>query len=858
MTSRLVPIALLALSLSGGCAAFDDDAPPTSTQTSTSQPGGDTVGSTDPVVSNSDAFGGDSGLVSHGVGEACQKTASGQSDCRIGLRCLDGLCQPVGDTPQNSFCTLSAECADGLYCGFSGRCEPSGEATEGQACSSPADCAPDLRCQIVGVAGVCAPGGEADMGDACQGHGDCFNGLLCNSQDVCGFGSFGIGFTPWAGRGPDCEGPDDGAPRPYFELPRGDGPVEFFRVPWPTDARMRGGVLDMTGFATPGRGLLDFDPVQRLLDALTADSAGFSTEPTAFFRFSTPIAFATVTSKTVRFVNVDPQSPQYGWGLSYGWTVTDGGGRYICPRYVAVRPAWSSPLLPGTTYAVILTNGITSNAGVPLARDADFDLMMAETAPTDPIELSAWEAHAKLRTFLADEEKAGELTDAAVVAAAVFTTRDVEALPAGLREAVHAADKPAPKGLTLCDGATTSPCDDGLTGDEHVRGCVGVSGDFYELHMRVPLPVFQKGTKPYLTPNDDGRLTTTSGGAPMVAGTEDVCVSLTIPKNVTMPDTGWPVMLYGHGTGGTFRSAVKDVAGPLAAIDVDGTSIGVATVGWEGPMHGERRGSELDPEVLFYNFGNPLAAQANVLQGVADIYALVRAFAGLEIKADDSPTGKALAFDASRVMLTGHSQGSSYGPIAAAFEPDLKLTVWSGAGGGLVLSLLNKTSPVNVPQGIAAALQEINGTEVVVLNDVHPVLGLMQMAFDVADPISFARRQVREPLEAVGAQHVLHIYGVTDTYTPVPTIQALAKALGLEHVAPVVTPFGLYADETGPTEAPVKGNKHNGTVTAGLVQYEADGYDGHFVLFREAAAMAQYTHFVGSFVADGVPTIIAP
>ena len=43
------------------------------------------------------------------------------------------------------------------------------------------------------------------------------------------------------------------------------------------------------------------------------------------------------------------------------------------------------------------------------------------------------------------------------------------------------------------------------------------------------------------------------------------------------------------------------------------------------PQHGERRGDSTDePEGLFYNFLNPRAARDNVLQGSADLMAVVR------------------------------------------------------------------------------------------------------------------------------------------------------------------------------------------------------------------------------------------
>ena len=46
--------------------------------------------------------------------------------------------------------------------------------------------------------------------------------------------------------------------------------------------------------------------------------------------------------------------------------------------------------------------------------------------------------------------------------------------------------------------------------------------------------------------------------APHVVRTENVCLSLTIPKGVGMPANGWPLVIYAHGTGGSFRSHMRE------------------------------------------------------------------------------------------------------------------------------------------------------------------------------------------------------------------------------------------------------------------------------------------------------------
>src|SRR5690606_34419816 len=100
-----------------------------------------------------------------------------------------------------------------------------------------------------------------------------------------------------------------------------------------------------------------------------------------------------------------------------------------------------------------------------------------------------------------------------------------------------------------------------------------------------------------------------AGGGIQTSGpvrNEDVCLSLTVPK-VSMPASGWPLVVFAHGTGGSFRSHVRpEVAGALAAAAIPGGSVPVAVLGIDQVSHGPRRnGSTQSPNNLFFNFMNP-------------------------------------------------------------------------------------------------------------------------------------------------------------------------------------------------------------------------------------------------------------
>ena len=128
-----------------------------------------------------------------------------------------------------------------------------------------------------------------------------------------------------------------------------------------------------------------------------------------------------------------------------------------------------------------------------------------------------------------------------VAVAAVFTTGDPWEATSKTRDIVRTSPITSTD-FTLCDEGVTSPCDDGLEGAAHVRGCFGADPLFDELHTTASLPILQQGTAPYL--DEGGDLSSPA----RIQRREDVCVSVTVPK-LEMPEAGWPVVVYAHVSG---------------------------------------------------------------------------------------------------------------------------------------------------------------------------------------------------------------------------------------------------------------------------------------------------------------------
>ena len=493
--------------------------------------------------------------------------------------------------------------------------------------------------------------------------------------------------------------------------------------------------------------------------------------------------------------------------------------------------------------------------------DDDLVTLLSGTRPNDAAMAEAWDRYAKLRQYLADEE----ISPADVVGAAVFTTADTQGVISKVRAGVQAATPPQLTDVTLCAEGVESPCadpdGDGPLPTEAKREC-GNNPAFHEIHGKISLGVYQEGTPPYLEPKDGGNIKLGPGGVPQVVRTEEVCFSLTIPKSAA-PASGFPLVFYGHGTGGTFRSQVADGTAELMALaEASETGPGIATMGIDGVAHGTRRGEiPLDPETLFFNFANPRGARGNVYQAAIDFFSLVR-----WAQSHEGPlAGVSGSLDSSRMGYIGHSQGATTGPLFLAYEPAIGPVVLSGAGAGLIESLLNKKSPADVSAGISVALRDSPSAT-------HPVLSLLQQYFDPVDNVNYGRMLTKTP--AIEQPHdLLVIYGAGDTFTPPQTTRLLADVLGINMVAPAVDigqgeafdGYGAGADEDPEADRvvdpPVEADTVVGmaSITAGLLGFEpAEGQDGHFVLFNNPTAQTQVREFFATRFKTGVATIIAP
>jgi hypothetical protein len=766
---------------------------------------------------------------------------------------------------ENALCELTGDCTETLYCNELRVCAPAGSGPEGSDCDSTAECERGLLCVVEGFGGRCRATGDADIGDACATDADCLAGLSCSAQTagmtVCGsappvaVGDGGITGPPippyWAGE--ECDSASEmGTSEALFRVPRDGTDFDFYSLPYPNDARRTATGLDLSGHPSPATAL-PIDIIDRYLRASETDLDGFGVNPTIFFRFSAPYDWDTMEDRFL-VVDVTPGSPTYGQRVNVAWFFSFGRvSKYVCENWFAMRTGAGRPLRAATTYAAVLRTGILTSGDSPtmMTRSGDLDALLGASAPSDAAVAGVWDRYAPLRDWLADSTNM-EIAAADVLNATVFTTSNPERVVRALRDVIRARAAPTVNELTLCDGTATSPCDDGTP----ERSCGAVDPDFHELHGRIALPIFQEGTPPYENPEDGGGIDVDGDGAPILARTEEVCFALTVPKTAP-PAEGFPLVIVGHGTGGSFTGAARNgLAAGVAAGDHSGTPVAAATLAIDLPQHGARRGdSTRPPDRLFFNFANPRAARDNVTQGSADLYSLVYFAEGYAEDGATSPTGEAIGFDPARITMYMHSQGATHASLMLPYEPSVSAIVLSGNGGDLTQSLLHKTEPVDIARVLPFALLDVTMEGTLPTGSYHPALSLFQMYFDQVDPVNFGSRITAEPLMGAPGRHVFMTYGLGDSFSPEPTLRAYALAARLRLVRPLLTEAWGLAEE----DPPIMGNINVEMLlyTMGVRQYDpaAAGVDGHFVALQTPEGLADVERFLLGALAGDVPTI---
>jgi hypothetical protein len=439
-----------------------------------------------------------------------------------------------------------------------------------------------------------------------------------------------------------CEKELGFATKALFDL-TGNPQQDLFALPYPNNIRVRDdGTIDLARLSRDQPTL-----IQDYLDrVITNRLGGFACNGAVFFRFDGALApsslpamprDSTEPDSSVLMVDIEPSSADFGKRVPVQVRFVEKGDRYIGDNYLSVLPVPGFVLAPETTYAVLVRNTArNADRALPLSGGDDFPALLRSNPPSEDRLKRAYELYEPLRRYLGQ----ANITDVAV--ATIFTTGDPTRIVRLGRQVILEQAPPKPVTLEL----------------------VAENERYYELEGTYQAPNFQQGTSPYLIPADGGDIEIGVDKRPVIARSETLRFALTLPKG-TPPRGGFPVVLYSHGTGGDYRTFIRNgVASDLAAVrDDSGAMIGqLAVLGIDQVVHGTRAPAGTSVDLAFFNALNPAALVSNVLQAALDNFSLRQMVSMLALtriawRAGSGQTGEldlsAAKLDTSRVLFFG-------------------------------------------------------------------------------------------------------------------------------------------------------------------------------------------------------------
>lgn len=595
---------------------------------------------------------------------------------------------------------------------------------------------------------------------------------------------------------------------------------DFYSFPFPNDFRKKpDGKIDMTGYP---------DPHNIPLLALYKNEAeeeltGFGTNSPIYFPFSDSLDTSTLPSNpadtlteksTIFMINIDEKCNDYGRQIPVIWKFQDQDTDYIKSNTLMISPLWGFPLEGGCLHAVIITTGVKDSKGRRIIRHPLLNIVLEEIKTTDSIINKLQNLYHPLLLFL-KKNKSINIED--VAAATVFTTQKTVDELVRIRDYFKTNYEPQPVDINYIPSDNTS--------------------DYYYFEGHYTSPNLQYGEPPYLY--EGGNFVFDENGNPVIQREETLRFALTVPKNPDpMPSSSYPIVMYAHGTGGDYKSFIRD--GTATNL----TKRGLAVIGIDQPLHGPRAPEGTDVEIASFNFFNPDAGRANFRQSVVDSLILTKLIIKGRLLIPDtiSPTPGTIYFNPDRLMFMGHSHGGLTGAMFISLTDDVKSAVLSGAGGGLSLTILQREDP-----DLNSLFRSILGiAPEEKLNTFHPGIGIAQMLVEVTDPINYAPYYFKKLL-TFKSRNVMMTEGMLDPYTPPSTAEAMATAGGIPLVEPVSHfPESFTVLNLFPVIPPFSDNVINANgerVTAGLLQFPQDG---HYAVFNNPVAKEKYGYFLYS------------
>jgi len=756
-----------------------------------------------------------------------ETSATCPEDCgEVASICGDGVCD-ADETPE----TCPKDCAVGPSCG-DGRCN--GDETE---VTCPEDCGGGTENPGFGFCGdaVCD---EDDGETALNCPSDCQQDVVIDKVSLATFHAL-----------------DEVRYRVYHDLhiatagKKTGNSNDFFRFPYPSSLRTdEHGRPVLAGLHLPGLAS-SLPMVETMLGFVQTERSGFPAIGAVYFRLTDSVdtaSLAKTPDETIlpgscfQLINVEKRSPRYGERVPVYVTFRPESTALWAPNTLVMRPVPGVGPHPGERYVAIVQDCLTSS-GRKFDQSRKLRYILSKAAPNE----------------------IGQHTDAYVDA---------------LKELGYDFGKIR----AMAGYVTSNPAEEmhKVARDLKGRGSVvtnanGVAVGTYTLadsrgHVFVGkfrTRNYLEGVAPYNAPGS-GRIRFSETGQLLSIGKEEtVTFAVTVPS-AAMPAEGYPIIVYGHGTGGDARSHCRNWWGNDEGVTLIRNGVPVSMLGFDACLQGERGSASSMTDMIFMFVTNPIAVRESVRQTVIDMLVwydiLDRGVLVLP-----PPPGKTenVIFDPSYGLFMGHSQGTQEAGLLLGLTGSIKNAFLSAGGGGILVSFTSlamsvdlagffKFDNMKVSDIVGNYLMGLKEGELSV--DAFITNQFVQPLMDPIEPLNYTHLFIKEPIAGAVSKNIAQTIGLGDENTPQEIQFAMATAIGLPTVGEMyaVSDAMRLAKMDKALTSPVSNNivTKNGNVTGGVMQFTYTSGNPHFVIYYVPSAQRTYVDFFKS-VLEGKPTV---
>lgn len=494
------------------------------------------------------------------------------------------------------------------------------------------------------------------------------------------------------------------------------------------------------------------------------------------------------------------------------------------------------PLAASTTYMAIVTDALLDTAGEPVTRSIAYQnaSQLAPLSPSNPladVQQQVLAMHAAAQTQ--------DIEPDSIVLSTQFSTQsvddvfaDVAAVLAG-NEAAVIAELCSSNPNLICDDTAPDPNGavshvissgpSGTTGDPQFGGSPANAATIHE--GALTLPYFLTAATPGGPLNDSPssdpaplempfrarlaaglddveRHLTRFNSLPAITGQQSIPLLVSLPRTLSRPPGGWPVVVFQHGIDGS-RADLLALADTLA-------NGGFAAVAIDLPLHGvdpdhplftgylddgirertfgldllDNASFEENPDGIpeptgthFISLDAPLVCRDNFRQAASDLLALFSQLDSIDIDGDLTPD-----FNSTDVHFIGHSLGAIAGVPALRFADPVNSVTFGMPGGGLA-RLLAESPSLGPP--IESDLEQAGIDPEA--PEFEQFLSSTQAVIDSADPLNHAAALAASGLP-IFLIEIVGLEGLNDPDLVLPNSVAGAPLSGTE---PLIRAFGL-------------------------------------------------------------------